>query len=179
VASPSIAKDLQATFRLALTEAKKMRHEYLTLEHLLLAMLKDKRSVEVLRACGANLKRMEEKLTAFLMDTVEQLSEGDASDPQQTIGVERVLNRAAIHALSAEQKTIDGGDVLVAFFREEESYASFVLKEEGITRIDVLNYISHGITKEGGDEEGEPGMGAHAGDGEEGEAPAKDPLKAY
>ncbi|MBX5482413.1 MAG: ATP-dependent Clp protease ATP-binding subunit ClpA [Myxococcaceae bacterium] len=177
MAPPSIAKELQATFRAARAEAKKMRHEYLTLEHLLLAMLKDKRSAEVLRACGGNLKRMEQKLTAFLMDTVEQLPEGDESDPQQTIGVERVLNRAAIHALSAEQKTIDGGDVLVAFFREEESYALFVLKEEGISRIDILNYISHGITKESSDEDAEEA--APAGEGEEGEAPAKDPLKAY
>jgi ATP-dependent Clp protease ATP-binding subunit ClpA len=179
VASPSIARELQATFRASLAEAKRMRHEYLTLEHLLLAMLRDKRSTEVLKACGANLKRLEQKLTAFLMETVEQLPDGAEADPQQTIGVERVFQRAAIHALSAEQKTIDGGDVLVALFREEESYALFLLKEEGISRIDILNYVSHGITKdadaddEGGDAE-QP-----VGDELDGEGPQRGPLKAY
>ncbi|MGA9525392.1 MAG: ATP-dependent Clp protease ATP-binding subunit ClpA [Myxococcaceae bacterium] len=180
--NPSIAKELQASFRQALIEAKAMRHEYLTLEHLLLAMLKDRRSTEVLKACGANVKRLEQKLTAFLMDTVEQLPEGMEAEPQQTIGVERAFQRAAIHAVSAEQDTIDGGDVLVALFREEESYAQYLLREEGVTRMDVLNYVSHGIGKEGDEdeeeydaEEGEPGFSSE----EEGEAPAKDPLKAY
>ena len=182
VPNPSIAKELQASFRQALIEAKAMRHEYLTLEHLLLAMLKDRRSTEVLKACGANVKRLEQKLTAFLMDTVEQLPEGMEAEPQQTIGVERAFQRAAIHAVSAEQDTIDGGDVLVALFREEESYAQYLLREEGVTRMDVLNYVSHGIGKEGDEdeeeydaEEGEPGFSSE----EEGEAPAKDPLKAY
>ena len=182
VPNPSIAKDLQASFRQALIEAKAMRHEYLTLEHLLLAMLKDRRSTEVLKACGANLKRLEQKLTAFLMDTVEQLPQGMEAEPQQTIGVERVFQRAAIHAVSAEQDTIDGGDVLVALFREEESYAQYLLREEGVTRMDVLNYVSHGIGKEADEdeeeydaEEGESGFSSE----EEGEAPAKDPLKAY
>ncbi len=181
VSNPSIAKELQASFRQALIEAKAMRHEYLTLEHLLLAMLKDRRSTEVLKACGANVKRLEQKLTAFLMDTVEQLPEGMEAEPQQTIGVERVFQRAAIHAVSAEQDTIDGGDVLVALFREEESYAQYLLKEEGVSRMDVLNYVSHGIGKDADEdeeeydaEEGEAGLSE-----EEGEAPAKDPLKAY
>ncbi|HYX92162.1 MAG TPA: ATP-dependent Clp protease ATP-binding subunit ClpA [Myxococcaceae bacterium] len=179
MASPSIARELQATFRASLGEAKRMRHEYLTLEHLLLAMLKDKRSAEVLKACGANLKRLEQKLTAFLMETVEQLPAGTEADPQQTIGVERVFQRAAIHALSAEQKTIDGGDVLVALFREEESYALFLLKEEGMSRIDILNYISHGITKDGESDDEAGDAEQPAGDELEGEAPQRDPLKAY
>jgi ATP-dependent Clp protease ATP-binding subunit ClpA len=180
VPNPSIAKELQVTFRQALTEARRMRHEYLTLEHLLLSMLKDPRSVEVLRACGVNLKRLEQKLTAFLMDTVEQLPEGIEAEPQQTIGVERVFQRAAIHALSAEQKTIDGGDVLVALFREEESYALYLLKEEGISRMDVLNYVSHGVGREDTEELEEDGQAEQGGEDEDGEpAPAKDPLKAY
>ena len=107
-------------------------------------------------ACGANVKRLRQRLEKFLAETVERLPEGVDAEPQQTIGVERVLQRAAIHALSAEQKVIDGGDVLVAIFREDESHALFLLQQEGITRLDLLNYISHGISKDGeGEEEGE------------------------
>jgi ATP-dependent Clp protease ATP-binding subunit ClpA len=179
VAPPSIARELQATFRQALAEAARLRHEYLTLEHLLLSMLKDRRSAEILRACGVNLKRLEQKLSAFLQETMEQLPEDVERDPQQTIGVERVFQRAAIHALSAEQKTIDGGDVLVALFREDDSYALYLLKEEGVSRMDILNYVSHGVTKEAGDEDGEGEAEQPAGDELEGEGPGKDPLAAY
>ncbi len=185
MAGPLIAKELQASFRTALEEARKMRHEYLTLEHLLLALTRDSRTREVLRACGANVKRLQEQLVSFLEETVERLPEGVEAEPQQTIGVERVLHRAAMHALSAEQKLIDGGDVLVAMFREEESQALYLLQQEGVTRLDLLNYISHGISKDGeGDgpsdaAENAPGRGASMGDDEEGESPRKSPLEAY
>jgi ATP-dependent Clp protease ATP-binding subunit ClpA len=172
---------LQASFRTALEEARRMQHEYLTLEHLLLALTKDTRTREVLKACGANVKRMQERLESFLEETVERLPEGVDAEPQQTIGVERVLHRAAMHALSADQKFIDGGDILVAMFREEESHALYVLQQEGLTRLDLLNYISHGITKEGGPGEASEGAprGVAAGDDEEGESPRKSPLEAY
>jgi ATP-dependent Clp protease ATP-binding subunit ClpA len=180
VAGPLIAKELQTSFRNALEEARKLRHEYLTLEHLLLALTKDARTREVLKGCGANVKRLQERLETFLEETVERLPEGVEAEPQQTIGVERVLHRAAMHALSAEQKLIDGGDVLVAMFREEESQALYFLQQEGVTRLDLLNYISHGIAKDGSPSEGggEP-RGVPAGDDEEGEAPRKSPLEAY
>nr|WP_274622692.1 ATP-dependent Clp protease ATP-binding subunit ClpA [Myxococcus fulvus] len=177
-----IAKELQASFRTALEEARKMGHEYLTLEHLLLALTKDSRTREVLKACGANVKRLQERLVSFLEETVERLPEDAEADPQQTIGVERVLHRAAMHALSAEQKLIDGGDVLVALFREEESHALYLLQQEGVTRLDLLNYISHGISKDeaGEGEEGATNGHAPAGDDdEEGESPRKSPLETY
>ena len=161
-----------------------MRHEYLTLEHLLLALTKDARTREVLKGCGANVKRLQERLEGFLEETVERLPEGVDAEPQQTIGVERVLHRAAMHALSAEQKFIDGGDILVALFREDESHALYLLQQEGVTRLDLLNFISHGTTKDG-DSEGEgesapQGGGMLGGDDEEGEgAPRKSPLEAY
>ena len=173
MAGPLIAKELQASFRLALAEAKRMHHEYLTLEHLLLALLKDAKTRQVLTACGANLRRLQKRLEEFLEQTVERLPAGVEADPQQTIGVERVLQRAAIHALSAEQKIIDGGDVLVAIFREEESHALYLLQQEGVSRLDVLNYVSHGVPKEGFS----PGDGAQ--DDEEGGAMQGDPLEAY
>ncbi|QRK09202.1 ATP-dependent Clp protease ATP-binding subunit ClpA [Archangium violaceum] len=186
MAGPLIAKALQDSFRNALEEASRMRHEYLTLEHLLLALTKDARTREVLKGCGANVKRLQERLEGFLEETVERLPEGVEAEPQQTIGVERVLHRAAMHALSAEQKYIDGGDILVALFREEESHALYLLQQEGVTRLDLLNFISHGISKDESSESGGSGSAPRAsgtpagGEDEEGEGgPRKSPLEAY
>src|SRR5712692_2422214 len=172
MATPLIAKELQASFRLAIAEAKRMRHEYLTLEHLLLALLKDAKTRQVLSSCGANLPRLQKRLEQFLEETVERLPAGVEAEPQQTMGVERVLQRAAIHALSAEQKVIDGGDVLAAMFREDESHALYLLQQEGLTRLDVLNFISHGVPKEGSNEGGEQ-------EEDDGGGPQRDPLEAY
>jgi ATP-dependent Clp protease ATP-binding subunit ClpA len=122
------------------------------------------------------VKRLRERLEAFLKETVEKLPVGVSAEPQQTIGIERVLQRAAIHALSADQKVIEGGDVLVAMFREDESHALHFLQQEGITRLDLLNYLSHGISK-GGDAD-EDSEGQPSGPEEEG-APVRDPLKAF
>src|SRR3954468_16779416 len=184
VASPLIAKELRESFLHATQEAKRLRHEYLTLEHLLLALTRDARTREVLKACHVNIPRLQKNLEEYLAETVEQVAEGEGAEPQPTIAVERVLQRATIHALSAEQKTIDGGDVLVSMFREADAQAVFFLRQEGVERIDVLNFISHGISKdeggggpEGG-EEGEEGAIAPGGEEEEG-APRKDPLEAY
>ena len=185
MASPIIAKELQASIRFALAEAKRMRHEYLTLEHLLLGLLRDPRTIEVLKACGAKSDRLKARLDTFLDETVERLPEGSEAEPQQTIGVERVLQRAAFHALSAEQKVMDSADVLIALFRETDSQALFFLKEEGITRYDLLNYVSHGIKKESdgegagahGDER--EGVGSMGADDDEGAPAAKNPLEAY
>ena len=192
MAGPQIAKELQTSFRNAVDEARRMRHEYLTLEHLLLALSKDARTREVLKGCGANVRRLQQRLEQFLEETVERLPEDAEAEPQQTIGVERVLHRAAVHALSADQKVIDGGDVLVAMFREEESQALYFLQQEGITRLDLLNFISHGVTKDGTsddaagtgrggrEEPGRAGAGAHAGeDEEEGAQKGKSPLEQF
>ncbi|WP_073558800.1 ATP-dependent Clp protease ATP-binding subunit ClpA [Archangium sp. Cb G35] len=182
MAGPLIAKALQDSFRNAMDEASRMRHEYLTLEHLVLALTKDPRTREVLKACGANIKRLQERLVEFLEETVERLPEGEEAEPQQTMGVERVLHSAAVHALSAEQKLIDGGDILVALFRESESHALYLLQEEGVSRLDLLNYISHGTTKDGASSPGsggEPRGAVPTGDDEEGEGPRKSPLEAY
>ncbi len=176
MATPLIAKELQASFRQALQDAKAMRHEYLTLEHLLLALSKEAKTQKVLAACGASVKRLRQRLETFLKDTVEKLPEGVSAEPQQTIGIERVLQRAAIHALSADQKVIEGGDVLVAMFREEESHALYLLQQEGVTRLDLLNYLSHGITKGG---EGEEDAEAQPSGPEEEGAPVRDPLKSF
>ena len=186
MASPLIAKELRESFLHATQEAKRLRHEYLTLEHLLLALTRDARTREVLRACRVNIPRLQKNLEEYLAETVEQVGEDADVDPQPTIAVERVLQRATIHALSAEQKTIDGGDVLVSMFREADAQAVFFLRQEGVERIDVLNFISHGITKDDGGggaseggEEAEEGAIPPGPDEEEGGAPRKDPLEAY
>ncbi len=183
MATPLIAKELQQCFRQAIADARQMRHEYLTLEHLLWALTREKRGKEILKAVGADSERLGKRLQEFLEETVEQLPDGVDAEPQQTIGVERVLQRAAIHALSAEQKSIDTGDLLVALFREEESQALYFLKQEDVRRIDLLNFISHGIVKEGTGEEGEGERTTAPLGGEEDEggspAPSKDPLQAY
>ncbi|HEY8210759.1 MAG TPA: ATP-dependent Clp protease ATP-binding subunit ClpA [Myxococcaceae bacterium] len=183
MASPLIAKELRESFLHATQEAKRLRHEYLTLEHLLLALTRDARTREVLKACHVNIPKLQKNLEEYLAETVEQVAEGEEAEPQPTIAVERVLQRATIHALSAEQKTIDGGDVLVSMFREPDAQAVFFLRQEGVERIDVLNFISHGITKDeggGGPEGGEEGEEAIAPPGEEDDAgPRKDPLEAY
>jgi ATP-dependent Clp protease ATP-binding subunit ClpA len=181
MASPIIAKELQASIRFALAEAKRLRHEYLTLEHLLLGLIRDPRTIEVLKACGARPERVKERLEKFVSETVERLPEGADAEPQQTMSVERVLQRAAYHALSAEQKVMDSADVLVALFREVDSQALFFIKEEGVTRYDLLNYISHGIKKDGegatpGEEREAP---ATSGDDDDAPGPAKNPLEAY
>jgi ATP-dependent Clp protease ATP-binding subunit ClpA len=182
MASPIIAKELQASIRFALAEAKRLRHEYLTLEHLLLGLMRDPRTLEVLKACGARPERIKQRLEKFVEETVERLPEGAEAEPQQTMSVERVLQRAAYHALSAEQKVMDSADVLVALFREVDSQALFFIKEEGITRYDLLNYISHGIKKDGegtsqtGEEREAP---ATSGDDDDAPGPAKNPLEAY
>ncbi len=180
MASPIIAKELQASIRFALSEAKRMHHEYLTLEHLLLGLLRDPRCVEVLKACGARMDRLKQRLDTFLEEAVERLPEGTTGEPQQTIAIERVLQRAAFHALSAEQKVMDSADVLVAIYREDSSQALHFLKEEGVTRLDVLNFISHGIAKDGAaPEEGPTREGVGGGDDDEAPGPAKNPLEAY
>ncbi|HMK72644.1 MAG TPA: Clp protease N-terminal domain-containing protein, partial [Myxococcaceae bacterium] len=176
MATPLIAKELQLSFKQALQDAKAMRHEYLTLEHLLLALTKEPKTQKVLTACGASVKRLRQRLEAFLRDTVERLPEGVTAEPQMTIGIERVLQRAQIHALSADQKVVEGGDVLVAMFREEESHALYLLQQEGIARLDLLNFLSHGITKNG---EAEEEAEAQPGGPEEEGAPVRDPLKSF
>src|SRR5215469_12646035 len=176
MASPLISRELQASFRQAISDAKDRRNEYLTLEHLLLAFTQAPKAVKVLGACGANVHRLRERLEKFVAVELTTLPADKLAEPQQTIGIERVLQRAAIHALSADQKTIDYGDVLVAMFREDESHALFLLQQEGITRLDLLNYLSHGISKGAeGEEEGESSGGL----GEEDGGTQKDPLRAY
>jgi len=171
-----ITKELQLTFGRAVHDARTRRHEFVGLEHVLRALLDDPFAAEILLACGVNLELTKEELDAFL-DGLDKIPEDADVDVYQTVALTRVLQRAAIHVQSSGKKEIDAGDVLAAMFREPESHAVYLLKQEGITRLDILDYISHGVKKDVfetavgfPDEEDEfgPGRGAPA-----------DPLAAF
>jgi ATP-dependent Clp protease ATP-binding subunit ClpA len=170
----TVSKELQQTLQAAVAEARRRRHEYVTLEHLLHAMTRDKVASEVLLACGADLKLLERELEEYLDRTLESL--GSSQDPEQTAAFQRVLQRAAWHVQGSGRTELNAGDVLVAITRERGSHAVYLLEKQGVRRLDILQYISHGIGKEGGgdDEPQEDG-------GEETGAPrtVKDPFKTF
>src|SRR5690349_876023 len=163
MSSPMIARELQATLRKAYDEARRMRHEYMTLEHLLLALLDDPKAAKALDACGANRGRLRKKLQAFVEENVAKLPEELDVEPHQTLAVERVLQRALVHAISSEMKTVDGANVLVQLFYERESHAVFLLDQEGVQQFDLKRFVSHGIRPDGSADDEDPGTsGARA-----------------
>src|SRR4030095_16930561 len=148
-----ISKELEATLNLALKEAKTRRHEYVSLEHLLYALLRDKDGKAAIVACGEDIDRLNKSLEEFFNGQMETLPQGWDQEPQQTLSFHRVLQRAVIHAQSAERKEINGGNLLIAMYREPDSYAVYLLEEQGITRFDVVNFVSHGVSKIAAEEE--------------------------
>jgi len=142
-----ISKELEGTLNTALKEAKSRRHEYVCLEHLLYALLQDKDASGAIINCGGDIDRLRKGLEEFFQTHLETLPGGSDHQPQQTLSFHRVLQRAVIHAQSAEKKEINGGNLLIAMFREPDSYAVYLLQEQGVTRFDLVNYISHGISK--------------------------------
>src|SRR5574342_1372008 len=142
-----ISKELEGTLNKALSEAKRRRHEYVCLEHLLYALLQDKDASSVIVNCGGDIERLRKSLEEFFKGHLEVLPDGLNQEPQQTLSFHRVLQRAVIHAQSAEKKEVNGGNLLSAMYREPDSYAVYLLEEQGITRFDMVNYVSHGIAK--------------------------------
>ena len=171
-----ITRELQATLNLAADEAIRRRHEFLTLEHMLYAILKDPTGSDVIRNCGGDLDKLRRDLEDFFNENMRPLPEGRDQFPEQTSGFERVLERAALQAQASGRLKIDAGNILAALFQEANSHARFLLEGQGLTRLDVLNYISHGVSKSNpGAGEGLPGLGEE----EEDERPARDPLAAF
>src|SRR5512144_687640 len=170
----TVSKELQQTLQAAVGEARRRRHEYVTLEHLLHAMTKDKVASEVLLACGADLRLLERELEEYLDRTLESLSA--SQDPEQTAAFQRVLQRAAWHVQGSGRTELNAGDVLVAITRERGSHAVYLLEKQGVRRLDILQYISHGVGKDGpgGDDEGQEDQGE-----EGGPRPVKDPFKTF
>jgi ATP-dependent Clp protease ATP-binding subunit ClpA len=143
-----LSKDLEVTLNSAFAGARKKRHEYMTVEHLLLALLDNEVAADVLLACGANIPRLRSELTEFVDSTTPLIPEAEAGrETQPTLGFQRVLQRAVFHVQSSGKREVSGANILVAIFSEQESHAVFLLRQQDIARIDVVNYITHGTSK--------------------------------
>jgi ATP-dependent Clp protease ATP-binding subunit ClpA len=144
-----ISKELSETLGFAVKEAKKRRHEYVGTEHLLFAIVHDSAGIGIIENCGGNIKNLSGSLEKFFKMRVESVPEGVKYILQQTAGFQRVIQRAFNQARSAEKQEVEVGDILAAIFDEKDSYAEYFLSLEGVSRLDVLNYISHDISKTG------------------------------
>jgi ATP-dependent Clp protease ATP-binding subunit ClpA len=142
-----LSKELEFTLNLAFKEAREKNHEFMTVEHLLYALLGNPSAVEVLRACGGDLDQLKQEVSTFIEETTPKLAPGDTRETQPTLGFQRVLQRAVFHVQSSDKTEVTGANVLVAIFSEQESQAVYFLNKIDITRLDVVNYISHGISK--------------------------------
>jgi ATP-dependent Clp protease ATP-binding subunit ClpA len=143
-----ISKELSATLGFAVREAKKRRHDHVCVEHVLYAILHDEYGIEIIRNCGGDIEHLKGQLARFFDERMDSVPEGSEYVFQQTAGFQRVIQRAVNHARSAEKPEVDVGDILASIFQEKESHASYFMQAEGITRLDVLNYISHEAPKE-------------------------------
>jgi len=168
-----LSKELEFTLNLDFKEAREKRHEFMTVEHLLLALLDNPAAAEVLRACGADLQALKRDLVSFLEETTPVLPVQDTRETQPTLGFQRVLQRAVFHVQSSGRKEVTGANVLVAIYSEQESQAVYFLNKQNVSRLDVVNYISHGISKVAGEQNEELSPGS----GEEGEAAESGPRK--
>ena len=144
-----ISKEFEATLSAALREARDRRHEYLCNEHVLFALLHDGQGAKILRACGGNLAHLEQQLEDFFEEELDRLSPDVENVPRQTPAFERLMERAFLHVRFSGRDEVDAGDILAAMLEEEDSHAAWILQEDGVTRLDVLNYISHGIAADG------------------------------
>ncbi len=174
---------LEIVLTVAYREATTRRHTHLTLEHLLYAMAHDPEGEKILAACGGDLPKIRQALDRFLQQSLEQYRRGGQKEPEQTLAFRRVLQTAVLHVQSAGRNEVQAGDILAAVLQQPKSYAAQLLESQGISRLDVLNYISHGISKvslptDDGDNAGTE-TGAASGVGEEGSATARNPLGAY
>ncbi len=142
-----IAQELEVTLHMAFMDARQKRHEFISVEHLLMAMLDNPSAAEVLRACGANIDTMRDQLGKFIDEHTPKVAGEGEVDTQPTLGFQRVIQRAILHVQSSGKKEVTGANVLVAVFGEKDSHAVYFLTQQGVTRLDIVNFISHGITK--------------------------------
>ncbi|MDH5572272.1 MAG: ATP-dependent Clp protease ATP-binding subunit ClpA, partial [Gammaproteobacteria bacterium] len=140
-------KELELTLNVAFKQARDLNHEFMTVEHLLLALLDNPVASEILRACGANIDTLRKDVTDFLNETTPRMPQGDERETQPTLGFQRVLQRAVFHVQSSGKQEVSGANVLVAIFSEQESQAVYFMKKQDISRLEIVNYISHGISR--------------------------------
>ncbi len=143
-----IAQELEVSLHMAFMDARQKRHEFISVEHLLLAMLDNPSAADVLRACGANLDQLRKNLSEFIEQHTPTVSGSDEVETQPTLGFQRVIQRAILHVQSSGKKEVTGANILVAIFGEKDSHAVYYLHQQNISRLDVVNYISHGISKQ-------------------------------
>ena len=165
-----IAQELEVSLHMAFVEARQQRHEFITVEHLLLALLDNPSAAEVLRACSANVDDLRSSLTNFIKDNTPQVAGTDDVDTQPTLGFQRVIQRAIMHVQSTGngKKEVTGANVLVAIFGEKDSHAVYYLHQQGVTRLDVVNFIAHGIKKSDPPEAAKGAAESSSNEGEEG-----------
>ncbi len=174
-----LSKDLEQTLNTVFREARERLHEFVTVEHLLLALLTNNAAIRVLRACGSELEQLKRELAIFIDETTPLLSPDDGREVQPTLGFQRVLQRAVLHVQSSGKKEVTGANVLVAIFSEQDSQAVFLLNKQNVTRLDVVNYISHGISKIHGEDDEQGGLPMSSDEEESAESTAKTPLESF
>ena len=171
---------LEIVLTVSYREAVSRGHAYLTLEHLLYALCHDREGEDILAACGANLTDLREALHQYLDTEIERVKRGQEREPEQTTAFQRVLQTAVLHVQSAGRQEVKAGDVIAAILQQPKSHAARLLEAQDVTRLDVLEYISHGVSKLPSSDSPESAQeGATAGRGDEGKASAKDPLTSY
>ncbi len=172
-----LSKELELSLNQAFRSAYEKRHEFISVEHLLLAMLDNPAAIEVLDACGANTGWLRHEVTAFIDETTPLIAPGLKRETQPTLGFQRVLQRAAFHVQSSGKQEVTGANVLVAIFSEQDSHAVYLLNQQDVTRLDVVNFISHGISKLHDDAGTQPRPGSA--EIEEGEQAGANPLEKF
>ena len=167
-----IAQELEVSLHMAFVEARQQRHEFITVEHLLLALLDNPSAAEVLRACAANIEDLRKSLSAFIKENTPTVGGDDEVDTQPTLGFQRVIQRAIMHVQStgSGKKEVTGANVLVAIFGEKDSHAVYYLHQQGVTRLDVVNFIAHGIKKSDPPEPAKSNESSSSSEGEKEEA---------
>ena len=142
-----LSKELEFTLNMAFKTAKENRFEFMTIEHLTLALLDNPSACAVLRACGGDTESLKIELSEFIHQNTPLLDEDEDRETQPTLGFQRVLQRAVFHVQSSGNKEVSGANVLVAIFGEQDSHSVYLMNKQDVTRLDVVNYISHGISK--------------------------------
>jgi len=174
-----LSQELEFVLNQAFIRATEKHQEFITIEHLLLALLGNPSAVDILTACGANLESMRRDILDFIEDTSPILPEGEEQETQPTLGFQRVLQRAVFHVQSSDKKEVTGANVLVAIFSEKDSQAVFFLNQQGVTRLDVVNYLAHGISKISDQSAEDADMDEVANDASHVEEPKATPLDLY
>ena len=171
-------KDLEQTLNDAFRNARDKRYEFVTVEHLLLALLENPAAIKVLRACGADMDELHNELTRFIEDNSPRLADDDERETQPTLGFQRVFQRAVQHVQSSGKKEVSGANILVAIFGERESHAAFFLNRQNVARLDVVNYIAHGISRNVENEAGAPDASTEDDEAAHDES-SRNPLENY